>query len=262
MILDNLVNKSYENLLEAQNCIHELEMKMIKCEHYCLVNEDSNLLLEAENDFKEKVKSTIKNMVSKFLEFIEEVRIKWTSFMSNIAKKFLNQTIYEVMLEVIKDEEITLEIDRSELDNISGIFLDIVSLRFESLNDDEKFNKTLHLIENGEISKVGKVRITKEYIEDADAFLHSIPDYIGQLNKIKAKVKELAANDIKNESNSNNLVTSKYIHLINKLIIRINKASITAIKICRACYHKTTNKEGVKNIKEVYKTAKRKGYVK
>jgi len=237
MYMNELINKSYENLLEAQDSIYELEMKMIKCEHVALINEDVVMLEEAENDFKSRIKEIIKKMVSKFLEFIEEVRVKWSKFMANIARRFLDEIVYREMIASVKEEEITAEIDISNITDIRKIFIDIMEMNWS--DKEVSFEDKLKYLEGKENSTKEKpTKIDLEIIREAHEFLVWFESYTSQLNSFKTKVKEIAKKDIDNGNNSKNLMTSKYIHIINKLIIRTNKAAITAVKVCRACYHK------------------------
>jgi len=89
MVLDNLVNESYEYLLEYQNTLYELDMKMIKCEHACIVNEDSNMMMLAEEEYKNKVQATLKAIWNKIVITIERFIIEIRKFINNIKTKFL-----------------------------------------------------------------------------------------------------------------------------------------------------------------------------
>jgi len=67
----------YEAVLEANEAFHDISMKMIKCEHYCIVNEDANMLSEAEEQAKKSFKEVIANLLRK----VKEALVNFKNFM-------------------------------------------------------------------------------------------------------------------------------------------------------------------------------------
>jgi len=129
MVLDNLVNESYEYLIECQNYMHELDMKMIKCEHHCIVNEDSNMMILAEEEYKNKLAEIIKAIWQKIIIFIHKIIIKikkdynkFKKMFSNIKEKIKNLFVRkEASYEYHKrNSPKTLEIGGSVLDIIKN----------------------------------------------------------------------------------------------------------------------------------------------
>jgi len=73
----------YEAILEANDAYHDLCMKMVKCEHTCIVNEDSQMLVLAEAEFAENAKKIATQLIEKFKAFCAKV-YDWS--MSIVAK--------------------------------------------------------------------------------------------------------------------------------------------------------------------------------
>ena len=85
--LESLVTESYENLIEFQENIHELDIKMIKCEHTAIVNEDSEMMMLAEEEYKSKLQATIKAIWNKIVITIQNFII----FLNKMIAKFRNR---------------------------------------------------------------------------------------------------------------------------------------------------------------------------
>jgi hypothetical protein len=86
--LDTLVNESYEYLIEYQDTIHELNMKMIKCEHTAIVNENSDMMMLAEEEYKFKVSSAAKAIWNKIVILIQNCIIEITKVIQFCRQKF------------------------------------------------------------------------------------------------------------------------------------------------------------------------------
>jgi len=89
MDFNYIVNDSYESLLEYQNILHNLDMKMIKCEHVCLINEDTDTLLLAEEEYMSKLKDTLKTIWNKIVEKLEEFIILMRKMINKFRNTFL-----------------------------------------------------------------------------------------------------------------------------------------------------------------------------
>jgi len=73
----------YEAVLEANEQYHDICMKMIKCEHHCIVTEDAKMLSEAEEEAKRSFKEVIVNLLKK----IKEALVNFKNFMvAQLAK--------------------------------------------------------------------------------------------------------------------------------------------------------------------------------
>jgi len=88
MVLDNLMNESYEYLLEFQQEMHELDMKMIKCEHHCIVNEDSNMMMLAEEEYKNNVTAALKAIWNKIVVMVQNCIIAINKAINKFRMRF------------------------------------------------------------------------------------------------------------------------------------------------------------------------------
>jgi len=140
-----LVNDSYENLLEYQNILHDLDMKMIKCEHVCLINEDTNTLLLAEEEYMSKLKATLKTIWNKIIEKLEEFII----LMRKMINKFRNTFLLSKEFKASFDSVINNQTSINSLNDI--VF---------------KKNKT----NNSDDEKIQFKSLEKNNIDYADAF--------------------------------------------------------------------------------------------
>lgn len=62
----------YEAILEANEEYHNICMKMVKCEHHCIVNEDTVMLREAEEAANKSLEKSKENLLQTILRKIRE----------------------------------------------------------------------------------------------------------------------------------------------------------------------------------------------
>jgi len=76
----------YEAIIETKEIYNDLCMKMIRCEHNCIINENNDILIEAKEEFIEKSKQIVKNLVIKFRTFCSNLYDTFLSIMAKTAK--------------------------------------------------------------------------------------------------------------------------------------------------------------------------------
>jgi len=100
---DTLMSESYENLIEYQNEMHELDMKMIKCEHTCIVNEDSDMMMLAEEEYKNSVISAVKAVWNKIVLAIQKFIQSLRSVILKARQKFASKEVKAQIEKTIND---------------------------------------------------------------------------------------------------------------------------------------------------------------
>jgi len=104
-MLDTLVIDSYESLLEYQALIHDLDIKMIKCEHAAIMNEDSTMLALAEEEYNSKLKEILKTIWNKIIEKIEEFIILMRKLINKFRTAFLLSKEFKTQLDNIVNHD-------------------------------------------------------------------------------------------------------------------------------------------------------------
>jgi len=98
--INDIVNDSYEFMLETQQYLQELDMKMIKCEHIAIVNEDSNMITLAESEYKLKISEVVRNIWNKILVLLGNVIIEFNNFIIKARTAFSQTKFITKQIEV------------------------------------------------------------------------------------------------------------------------------------------------------------------
>jgi hypothetical protein len=246
----------YEAIMEANDAYYDLCMKMVKCEHTSIVNEDTEMLALAESEFTTKVRAIAEKALAKFLAFIDRVRAEWSKLVAGVISKFVDPVVAREMQKAADFEKIEVEVEDGNMNEILGMFHELAKM---DPSDLEKLSRNYaeakeKLDGYEQKSSYAKRRVTSQMVGKAILFLEKRKDMIKLLEAIKSNGKKAAALDSKISGQAaDSLAISKFSSLVSKIIVRVNKQTINAVKICRACYGKKTKemKENIKNQKLV-----------
>jgi hypothetical protein len=256
----------YEAVLEANEAYHDICMKMVKCEHVAIVNENTELLAEAEGDFKAKVKKVLDTLLAKFMAFIDRVKAEWSKLWASVLSKLVSTEKVKFMKEVL-DSSPTVNLT-CHLEGLRVItnktFPAIAALKPEELMSFSgvlnEFKVKYFLSVDGSSAAGGKggksTTISSGDVDMAVEFLEKRPQMIKTLESLRRTGKEMYKRDaIDNNTKADSLAIAKYSSLCSKLISFINSFTVDAVKICRACLKdikKTNDKGDRKAARELY----------
>jgi len=256
---DTLMSESYENLIEYQNEMHELDMKMIKCEHTCIVNEDSNMQMLAEEEYNSKLAATFRaiwnKIVIKIQEFIifiskqiNKFRIRFKIKNNNIptanmindalkkskkvdTKNHLNNNI-EINSKIIEDPENFATLLKNTISKLEGLLKNEDSTSLKQAYDDIKDNIGLR---NSKFTSGRVHKLDDKIITNAYKIIHDksyVDGWMKLLNEAKAIAKKQSSmmNVVKNSESTAN--ATWFQRLINLIILDIQTAIKGCVKIC------------------------------
>jgi len=259
--LDNLVNESYEYLLETQNYIHELDMKMIKCEHHCIVNEDTDMMMLAEEEYSSKLAATVRavwnKIVIKIQEFIISISNTINKFRTrskiknNVApsaskineilrkskkvhgdRNYLNGYSIELNERALKDPEGFTSLLNKTITKLEGLLRDNDSTMLKDAYEDIR---TTIGLRNGSWTSGSTMRLDSEIVTNAYEIIYNeyySKQWIDVLKKAKEMAKKQAnmSNIAKNPESAAN--ATWFQRLINLIILDMQKTISGCIKIC------------------------------
>jgi hypothetical protein len=181
----------YEAIQEANEAYHDLCMKMVKCEHAAIVNEDTSMLAEATGDFKEKVKRIAQTILAQFLAFIDKVRAEWSKLWAGLLSKLVNTEKAKATANI--GETIEVKIDKNAIANATSLFNKIRAISVGANAEDTTLTQKLEEIKDALSKKEDAVKVEKveaKMFTEALVFLIMRPNMIKDLEKFKAEGKK------------------------------------------------------------------------
>jgi len=233
----------YEAILEANEAYHDLCMKMVKCEHTAIVNENTSMLAEAEGDFKAKAMDIGKKLLDKFFAFLDRVKTEWSKLWSGVISKLVNPAKVDEMKKLISGESIEVSIDLNAIKRANDMYKHSKTARVGYM---EKFATEMNKFSGDAVEKATTINVSM--IEIATTFLRTRPDMIKDLEGYRKTGKEAyvkGMNDV--GAKPDNLEIAKFSSAINKVIVGINKATLTAVRICKAALGAAKKSDGYKD---------------
>jgi hypothetical protein len=258
---------------EATDDWNDICMKMIKLEHTAIMQEDAELLAEGAKEALHRFKNNIIVFGKKFIEFLERVRVQWSKIQASIATKWLNPDKVKAIYESVKYNQkakITLPAEYNDMvklvDKMSGVINDITdhiaktvkkaftsgSILGKEVNkemngtslkgyDESTSEGIARILRNNsfeEFSKEKDTQITDKVVTTAINFLKKRPVAIKNIEVMKKAVTQIQ-NVLISEMDKNDKPQAKNDLVVlqsafNKVIIKINKMTTYAIKICTA----------------------------
>ena len=278
--ITGLVTESYENLLEFQETIYELDMKMIKCEHSCIVNENTEMLILAEEEYKNNVSAAIKAIGNKIILMIQKAIIAINNAIAKFKKRFkfsssLQSDIKRVIEKLSEKNEYTKytsaeinRVNKNKIDDLNQL-KKAIRLNINVLNNpsgfegklkeaiitlkgfkdsEEKFDmsKAREVLED--LKKYGSdTEITKEHIKiDGNLVINAynmIETYGPEWIRILNDTKREADTKFRQVfTDSKSTANATYFQrIVNSMIIAIQKIITGCFKICFAVNRLTYN---------------------
>lgn len=258
---------------EATDDWNDICMKMIKLEHTAIMREDVELLAEGAKEALHRFKNNVVVLGKKLIEYLERVRVQWSKLQASIATKILNPDKIKAILETVKyKENAKVMIPQSFLQSavvveqmskcvtsvtdyvtkngktVNGQFMGLAgelesnrkgkSLKGYDESENEAIKRILKNTHFEEYDEEGEVTITRELINAAIEFLKKRPIAIKNIEIMKkavtqvqnAVISELDKTDKPQSRNDLVILQSAF----NKVIIKINKSTTYAVKICNA----------------------------
>jgi len=204
-----------EAILEANEVYHDICMKMIKCEHYCIINENSKMLAEAEEEakrsFKESAMALLKKIKEAIINFGKWLVEKLRQAFAWIAKIPAN------ISGAIKGSLKKLKKAEADVDAINAAN-DPIELKFESTAN---YNEAAEVEEETVDAKTG-TGIAKNIITKLKAAT-------SKLNVFKRSAEKAATEGENPQENHKKL--SAISSAISKAFARIRSAFSTAIRV-------------------------------
>lgn len=220
----------YEAAIEANDQYHDLCMKMIKCEHVAIVNENQSMLAEADESFKVKLKKILDNLLKKFLAFIDKIKTEWSKLWSAVLSKFVNPTKLKNLQFNAAAITTKISIDKTTMVIVKKLYENAVNIG----SNEERFIEMANSLKNNKFDKT-KV-IDPPDVKFAYEFLKDRPKMIEELEKLKTNAKNKYKEDLQSggDKSAGRLLLAQYSSAVNKIIVRINSCTLDAVKICRA----------------------------
>jgi len=193
----------YEAVLEANDAFHDISMKMIKCEHYCIVNEDANMLAEAEEQAKKSFKEVIANLLKKikdalvnFKNFMMEQLTKLGKLIAKAFKSAVSGTVNLIggikgLKKAKKDVETIISWNSMD-DMLDADFDDEVyneASKYDGLK--EKLNSSNEKIQSG-VEKMGDAIDAKQAVTESKGIFEKLKAAVAKLNFFKANAEKAA----------------------------------------------------------------------
>jgi len=241
---------------EATELYSKLCMNMMKVEHKAIMTENASMLSEAEDTFIEKAKAIAKRAYNKFIAFLEKVKASWGKLVSSIQAMFFNTSKFETWLKSKEGRTSKAKIEGptgiieifngGNVNNLISLILASINNSDKPLNDSdfESLSKaTIDKMEN-DFDNLGYRNLSSQTIavdvkacENALVFLKNrkklnfaIDKFKKDATKAVKEVRKDADKEDRGEYTSRITWISRY---CSKLISYVNKATSTAIKICR-----------------------------
>jgi len=254
MHIDNLVNESYEYLLEFQQEMHELDMKMIKCEHHCIVNENYNLLEEAEDEYDNSFIDKIKKLWDKIVTFVQEFIIKIRKILMKLIERFkkLKNRLKNIVFKEAVEE--TKNIKEIRISHVAyGLIKDRIELPIEDWMNELKDGLANNSNRNAEYFKKSNeiilrsikslnrsaydgymtIDINKELVLNAEIMLNNYcPKWIKSLENANMYFKKESRKSFFKRNDYHCAIYCQKI--VNTSIIEIQKFMSACIRICYA----------------------------
>jgi len=255
---------------EATEEWNDICMKMIKLEHTAIMKEDAELLAEGAKEALHRFKNNVIVLGKKLIEYLERVRVQWSKLQASIATKILNPDKVRAVLAAVNyknNAKIMLPADYDRcvkiVDEMSNVVDSIVKaiktgkpgnlgktgaevgreVSGKSLvgYDETKNEAITRILKNtnfDEFEKEREVTIKEGTVKAALNFLKKRPVAIKNIEVMKRAVTEVQnaviadmdKTDRPQAKNSLVILQSAF----NKVIIKINKMTTYAVKICNA----------------------------
>jgi len=217
----------YEAILEANEAYHDLCMKMIKCEHTAIINENNYLLEEAEEEFKIHKDNIFRKLVERFQAFCAKIYDTMLEAFGT-AVKFLNTgSAKNVVGKSIKGT-----IGMREYD----IFI-------------KDYASILNTIKNGNIKDVYNKKglaLVKQTYQEQEFNLKAehydkAENYIKNFKPALTAVRAMRSENFSNLSRDQKLASEGF-QLLTKIISRLKDGLFFSIKIIRLGSNRVANK--------------------
>jgi len=280
--LEELVNESYEQMIVFEENVHNLFMDLAKSEHNAIVNEDTVLLKEAEEDFKTKLTNFLKTAWNEFVNFINKAIATISSLQVKIQSMFLKK---EKVEKIKKFVEHNRDASASTFFTATLKKFSIESRQLDRIGDwkelDEGINKIASLTDrslvghidelNNVINDLKKFRgvtmeVNSKYglnydmfglgratglLEDCYNVFEKRKSWIDTLKRLKNNGLKQYKEDLKNIQDGklksqDKLNVSNIRRAVNSIVFSINYMTIDAIKIMNA-FDKTYEHESYSN---------------
>jgi len=210
----------YEAILEANETYHNLCMKMVKCEHTCIVNEDAQMLTLAEAEFIEKAKATAKQLWEKFKAFCSKMYDTMLSGLAKAAK----------LLAVAKKENGTGKKVKlaANMSDYYTFVSDAENMMKALITGNVVFGagRTAANVINGEKGSVE--------VDASQAFEHA-KKYIEKFKPAVQQIKALRTAQLNSKNEENVEAVSAAVSQCTKAINRLRAGLMDALKVIYAC---------------------------
>ena len=267
--LEDLVNESYEQIITFEESVHNLFIEQVKNEHVAIVNEDVDMLNEAEETFKTKLVNFLKTAWNEFVNFINKAIATITSLQVKIHSAFLSSEKKATIEKFVnsRDDEnskeyfsAVLKKSRIESRQIWRIYtyqeLDNAINKIKNYTQDgnrlidhmDEFNKTMETLKQFRGPQPIVYKNTDNYrseysnsselVRACFKVFEKRKSWIDDLKKLKDNGLKQYKEDLKNIQDGklkseDSLNISKIRRAVNSIVFSINYMTIDAVKIMR-----------------------------
>lgn len=230
----------YESAIEANEKYHALSIEMIKIEHQCIMNEDTETLMLAESQFMEKVKHAAKVVLDNFLRFIDKVRSEWGVMINKFRKKIVDNIglkgksqfgVRTVLYDEFEFKGVSIY-NYNKIIEVVDKYKDFEYNELKDLDTNAIFND----LKEEKFVKTKNAKVTSNEAWDARDFIERNYDkMVKDLKGWRKDAIDTYKKDCKeSDEKKDNLKISQFARVISKLIILLNKAFSSAFKIVMA----------------------------